>query len=238
VDAVRFGRGIRALRLRRGWRQADLAVSAHCSASAIGRIERGQAEVVTVRQLEAVAAALGSRLILRLDWNGEALDRLLDGAHAELVERLVTVLRLFGWVAEPEATFVIGSERGSIDVLGWHAASNTMLIVEAKSVVPDVQAMLASLDRKVRLAPVIGARYDWRPRAVAALLVVADSRTSRRRIERHQATFTARFPDRIVAIRRFLRDPSSAPRLSGLWFLSTSHGAAARHRRSGRRAGD
>lgn len=41
MDMVRFGRGIRALRMRRGWRQIDLAEAAAVSQSIVSRIERG-----------------------------------------------------------------------------------------------------------------------------------------------------------------------------------------------------
>jgi hypothetical protein len=57
------------------------------------------------------------------------------------------MLRAATWEAVPEATFAIGAERGSVDVLAWHAPTATVLIVEVKSVVPDAQAIT------VRVAP-------------------------------------------------------------------------------------
>jgi hypothetical protein len=140
----------------------------------------------------------------------------------------------------PEATFVIRGERGAIDVLGWHSATASLLVVEVKSVVPDIQGLLAPIDRKARLAADIVAPRGWRPRRVGVLLVIGDTRTSRRRVERHALTFAARFPDRIARVRAFIRDPEGtlAP-LRGLWFLSFSTGATARHRvaRGGVRTG-
>ena len=53
-------------------------------------------------------------------------------------------LRALGWEVVLEATFFIRGERGSIDILGWHATSRVVLVIEVKSVVPDIQAMLAS----------------------------------------------------------------------------------------------
>jgi len=59
MDAVRFGLSIRALRRRRRWRQLDLAEQAGVSRTAISRVERGRADRLTVRALQAVAGALG-----------------------------------------------------------------------------------------------------------------------------------------------------------------------------------
>src|SRR3954463_10511297 len=146
VDSVRFGRGIRALRIRRGWRQEDLASSVGISQSIVSRVERGFGDRLTGRTLERIGSALGARVVLRLDWNGESLDRLLDAAHACLVEDVVGALDHARWEGVPEATFAVRGERGSVDVLAWHAQTATLLIVEVKLVVPDIQAMLAALD--------------------------------------------------------------------------------------------
>ena len=230
MDLVRFGRGVRALRIRRRWRQSDLAAAAHVSPTVVARIERGASDGIPPRKLDAVAAALGARTDLRLSWNGEALDRLLDAGHAAVVEIVATILRGLGWEVVIEATFWVRGERGSVDILAWHAGSRVVLIIEIKSVVPDVQAMLASIDRKVRLAKAIAAERGWSPVAVGALLVIGEDRTARRRIEAHASTFAESFPDRAVAVRRWLAAPEPARPLRGLWFLSARHGVTARHR--------
>jgi transcriptional regulator with XRE-family HTH domain len=229
MDWVRIGRSIRALRRRRRMRQADLASAAGCSQALISRIERGRGDVVLPRTFEAIARAMGARVVTNLDWNGEALDRLLDADHASIVDAIVKILRSAGWETRTEVTFAIGAERGSVDVLAWHPTAGNLLVVEVKSVVPDAQDTLAKLDRKGRLAP----RFvptDWRPRAISSLLVIGDTRTNRRRIAALDATFDAAFPDRIAAIRRFLASPGDQTSLRGLWFLPISTTATARHR--------
>ncbi len=236
MDGVRVGRIIRALRIRRSWRQADLADRVGCSQALIARVERGGADRLTGARLERIVLALGARLVLRVDWNGEAADRLLDADHASLVEDVVGILRRAGWIATPEVTFAIGAERGSIDILAWHAESATLLVIEVKSVVPDVQAMLAIHDRKVRLADRVAAQHEWPPKRIGSLLVIAESRTSRRRVEAHAATFHARFPARAAAVRRFIADPARHEVLHGLWFLSARTGASSRQRVGKRRS--
>ena len=200
VDMVRFGRGIRALRLRKRWRQVDLAAAAGVSQSVVARIERGAGDSVPPRKFDAVAAALGARAELRLSWNGEALDRLLDRGHAALVELVAVLLRGLGWEVVVEATFWVRGERGAVDVLAWHPGMRIVLIVEVKSVVPDIQAMLSSIDRKLRLAMAIARERGWDPVAVGGLLVIGEDRTARRRVDAHRATFAASgFCHRVMA---------------------------------------
>ena len=229
MDMVRFGRGIRALRMRRGWRQRDLAHAAKVSATMVARIERGD-DTVQPRTSNSVAAALGARAEIRLSYKGEALDRWLDAGHAALVDVVAGVLRRFGWDVVIEATFWVRGERGSVDILAWHPMTRIVLIIEVKSVVPDVQAMLASIDRKVRLALAIARERGWEPVAVGALLVIGEDRTARRRVEMHSATFDQAFPARAVAVRRWIAAPDAGIPLRGLWFLSARHGVAPRHR--------
>jgi transcriptional regulator with XRE-family HTH domain len=228
MDAVRFGRSLRALRHRRRWRQADLAEAAGLSRALVARVEGGHGDVVTPRSLARLAQPLGARVTVRLDWHGEALDRLLDEAHAALVEAVVRILRAAGWQVRTEVTFAIGGERGSVDVLAWHERCESLLVVEVKSVIADAQDTLARLHRKVRLATRV-APPEWRVRRVSWLLVVGEGRTNRRRVDALRETFDAAFPDRIASVRQFITDPAERS-LHGLWFLSPATQPSARHR--------
>jgi transcriptional regulator with XRE-family HTH domain len=236
VDLVRFGRGIRALRLRKRWRQVDLATAAGVSQTIVAKIELGRGRRLAIEEYERVAAALDAIFDLLLKWNGEALDRLLDQNHAALVEAIAVRLRAAGWEVRTEVSFAIRGERGSVDVLAWHASTRCVLVIEVKTVVPDVQATLFGLDRKGRLGREIAASVGWHAMSVGRLLVVNGDRTSRRRIDKHSVTFEAALPDRLVSIRRWLRRPVPDAPIRGLMFLSTSSTATTRHRQSGRRA--
>jgi hypothetical protein len=119
-----------------------------------------------------------------------------------------------------EATFSIYGERGSIDVLAWHASTATLLVIEVKSVVPDAQGTLAPLDRKTRLAAAIARERGWKPNVVGRLLIVGDRMRSRRRIAALAALFDAALPSRGHDVRRWLRFPQGE--LAGLMFLSDS----------------
>lgn len=174
-----------------------------------------------------VAAALDARLDLALRWRGEALDRLLDSAHARLVECVVELLAACGWDVAVEVSFAIGGERGSIDVFARHRATGVLLVVEVKTVVPDNQAMLHALDRKVRLAPRIAAERGWSAVGpVARILVVAEGTTARRRVATLGATYRTVLPMRGPAVRAWLRRPTGP--MAGLLFLPYATGVTTR----------
>jgi transcriptional regulator with XRE-family HTH domain len=221
MDRQRFGRSLRALRQRLGWRQADLARRCGMSQPAVSRLERGQLGGATIGAVEGLIVGLGAELDMRVRWHGEELDRLLDAPHAAIVERLIEILTALGWQCGAEVTFEVAGERGSVDVLAWHPPTGRLLVVETKSVVPDMQQMLSSLDRKVRLAGSIAARRGWRATGVARAIVLAGTATNRRRAERFGMTLRAVLPADGLAMRRWLADPAG-PCPAALWFLSDS----------------
>jgi len=140
------------------------------------------------------------------------------------------MLAAAGWDVHLEVTFQVRGERGSIDVLALQPARRAALVVEVKSVVPDMQSMLASLDRKVRLLPIILRERGWGDghEAVSQVLFLPGDRTSRRRVERHAATFDRTLPTRTIAVKRWLASPSGE--ISGIHFLSDVTATGARHR--------
>lgn len=183
----------------------------------ISRLERGRIGATTVSKLRRVTEALEADLDVRVRWNGESLDRLLDQAHAALVEVVVERLRSAGWEVEVEVSFAIGAERGSVDVAAYHHDRGMVLVVEVKSVVPDSQATIHGLDRKAGLAPHLAGARRWGYRGVARLLVIGDSSTSRRRISQLAVTYGVAFPTVGRAALRWLRHPVEP--ISGLVFL-------------------
>jgi transcriptional regulator with XRE-family HTH domain len=222
VDPVRLGLSLRALRIRRGWRQADLANRAGISRGTISALERGWLGSVSVSALARVATALEGDLDVRVRWRGAELDRLLDEGHARLVDLVAARLAKLGWSVAVEVTFSVYGERGSIDLLAFHAATGALLVVEMKTVVPDFQATVSALDRKARLAPDLALAREWNARATGRLLVIEATSTSRDRLARLGAAVGAAFPSRGAVVREWLARPSGA--LSGLLFVrSASH---------------
>jgi transcriptional regulator with XRE-family HTH domain len=233
VDTVRFGLAVRALRRKAGWTQSQLGLRVGASSSAVSRIERGRADVATVRSLERVANELGARLVLRIFWQGEALDRLLDSEHARLVEWTVRWLQNAGWEVIPEVTFQVRGERGSIDVLARHG-TGPVLVIEVKSVVPDIQALLSNLDRKVRLAADVARERGWPVRSVSQMLILPADRTARRRVEAVRSTTRAALPDGTVTARNWVKRPMG--QVAAVVFVPNVTHTATRHRVRGARS--
>jgi transcriptional regulator with XRE-family HTH domain len=226
MDVIRVGLSLRALRRRRRLSQDRLAARVGLSRQSIVRIERGHADSVTIRTLVRVATALGASVNLRILWHGEALDRLLDAAHADLTDAVLQMLRSRRWEVATELSFNMHGDRGTIDILAFHADTGSLLVIEIKSVVPDLQAMLGTLDRKVRVAEAVASQREWRAQTVSRLLVLPDDRTARRRVERHAAVFLTALPSRTVAVRQWLKAPVG--RLAGILFLSDARHVSTR----------
>lgn len=228
MDDFRFGTVIRLTRQARAWRQRDLSDRSGVSQSAISRIERGQIGPQSIDSLRMVAAALDIRLDLVPRWHGGDLDRLLNRAHSALHESVARMFRdeLPAWMLAPEVSFAIYAERGVIDVLAWHPGRRSLLVIELKTEVVDVNELLGTLDRKRRLAGKIGAGRGWDAVSVSAWLIICDSRTSRRRVEAHAAMLAGALPDDRRKIRQWLRDPVGG--VAGLTFWTDTRVAGAR----------
>ncbi len=117
-------------------------------------------------------------------------------------------------------TFSVYGERGSIDILAWHARSRSLLVIELKTELADLQDTVSTLDRKVRLAMQIARERGWEPVSVSTWLVIADGRHNRRSVDRHAAFLRSRFPADGHAVMRWMRRPVG--RVEALSFLSSA----------------
>lgn len=222
MDARKVGRLHRALRHRLKWRQVDVATKSGVSRTKISGIETGNLECVSLTELERAVLALGARLDISII-GGPSFDRLLDEGHARLAALVAAQLKRFGWAVQFEVTFARMGERGSIDLLAWHAGTRSLLVVEIKTELVSVEGLLRPLDVKVRLAPEIAARFGWRPLSVSRLVALPENSTARRTVARHADTLRAALPARSHEVRSWLANPAGA--LSGMWFLSSASAA-------------
>lgn len=225
MDDRRVGRVVREVRIRRGWRQRDLAAAADVSQALISRIELGRLERVSLARLRAVGATLDIAVSIDAWWRSGELDRLIDRGHAALVEFVVGELHDHGWLTRVEVTFNHFGERGSADIVAWHAPTRTLLIIEVKTRIGDVQATVSTFQRKVRLLPEILRREEgWEAASVDRLLVIADTQANRSVVRHHQRIFDSIWPERTSASRRWIRrptvpHPSGRHGFGGIWFL-------------------
>lgn len=214
----RAGRLIATVRRHLSLRQSDVGRMAKVDQTVVSLIERGQLERVSLARFRQVCAALSIEPVLDLRWRNGLVDRLIDRVHAAIVEVVVAELRALGWEVLPEFTFNVYGERGSVDVLAWHPAMRALLIVEVKSRLTDLQAMLMSISRKIRLVPpLVADERGWERLALGRIVVMADTRANRATVAAHRSTFESSFPSRTVEARRWLRSPTGD--LAGLWFV-------------------
>jgi transcriptional regulator with XRE-family HTH domain len=242
MDDAQVGSVFRAVRIRRGLSQEQVAVASGVCRSVVSLIERGGLEDTSVRSVRRVAVALGVSLTLVPRWRGADLAELLDERHAAMVRGVVARLTARGWQTLPERTFSVWGERGAIDVLAWHAAEKALLCVEVKTRLPDLQDLLSTMDRKRRLAPGLVRELGWRPIAVGSVLALPAETWARHVVARFAPVFAAALPMRAGEVQRWLRQPERD--LRGIWFMlndvsgGTKHGSGGsmrvRPRRSAR----
>jgi transcriptional regulator with XRE-family HTH domain len=224
----RVGAVLRAVRICRGLRQVDLARLAVVSPMTVSRLEHGQLEALTVRAIRRIARVLEVRMdFAPWSWHGD-LHRFATAEHAALVESVVRALIALGWDARAEVSFNRDGDRGFVDILAWHVATRTLLVIEIKTEIVDVGEMLGTLSRKQRLAGAIARELGWTPDVVATALIVRDRRTNRRRVDDHRATIRTVLPDDGRRLRAFLRHPAGS--LAAVAFWPNEHPGVVRQR--------
>jgi hypothetical protein len=194
------------------------------SRSLVAAFEARRIDSTSVGTLRAIAAALDATFAIEIRWRGGALDRLLDERHAHVASAVIGILRATAWLTQPEVSYAHYAERGSIDILAWHPATRTLLVIEVKSQLVSVEETLRKLDEKVRLGPGVAAeRFGWRPTATGRVLVLPGSSTNHRHVRAHEPVFEAALPARTDHVRGWLRSPRGS--LAGILFVSDVTGA-------------
>jgi transcriptional regulator with XRE-family HTH domain len=187
------------LRIGRGWRQRDVGTKAKLSAAAIGRHENGI--LGSPDALERHAAAFSLRLDLTLHGRAGELARLADEEHAAIVEAVAATFRRLRFVMETEASFSEWGERGRIDLLAFDPRSGTLVIVEAKTQLLDLQDLFGALNIKERLGSTLSSLRGWQVRHRASVLAVAVTSANREVVGAHPSLFAGFAVRRLSAFR-------------------------------------
>jgi transcriptional regulator with XRE-family HTH domain len=200
IDA---GRIVRSARFAIGWSQRELGRRAGLAQTAISRLERGLPTGLCLDDLERIATALGGTFRLMFDAPFLAdRARQRDRVHARCVAHVASRLRRLGWIVETEVEIDGRNGPGWIDVLAFHVASGTLLVIEIKTEIHDfgrIQRTLAWYERRA-----VSAARDrgWVVRRShgALLLLATDAVDARLRENRHLAdeAFRGRAADLIA----------------------------------------
>ena len=118
---------------------------------------------------------------------------------------------------EPEVSFSIYGERGIIDILAWHAATRSLLVIELKTLIVDVQALVGDVDRKRRLAKQVARDRGWDAATVSSWVIVVRSATNQRRVAAHRTMLRTALPTDGRTMRGWLRKPAGAMRGLSMW---------------------
>jgi hypothetical protein len=185
-------------------------------------LENGDLGHLSLATVERIAAAVDVRLELLGRWRGGDGERLLNWRHSLLADSFSAAIRArHGWRVEAEISSSIYGERGVIDQLAWHEASSHLLVFELKTEFVDINEMLGTIDRKVRLARTIATARGWASHAVSVWVIAPSTRTNRRHAAQHAALLRTRLRLDGRQLRPFLRNPSEAT--SGLAFWTDSN---------------
>jgi len=222
------------VRIRRGWRQSDLARRCGVSQATISRIERGHFAGFSLATIRRVAVVIDVRVDVIARWRAGDLDRLLNAGHSSLHESIARTFRdLPDWVVAPEVSFAVYGERGVIDILAWHPGRRALLVIELKTDIADVNELVGTADRKRRLAVDAAVGRGWLRRGdpppdVSVWIIVRGTRTNRRRVAAHVAMLRAAYPVDGRTMGDWLRNPRRA--VSALSFWSDGPGGGTHSR--------
>jgi len=184
------------MRFERTKRHADLSI-AH-----VGPVLHRVVVGIRTRELARDLEGRGYPSPAGMGWTHKAVTRLLIGS---------------GWEVAPEVSFNHYGERGVIDLVAWHPAARTLLIVELKTEIVDVNELLGVMDRRCRIAPQAVRERGWVAHDTSAWIIVAESRTNRRRIAEFRSVLRAAFPEDGRTVAGWLCRPTRQQR--ALWIL-------------------
>ena len=209
----KVGALFRAVRIRSRKRQQDVAGGAGIARWRISAIERGHLDAISIGQMRSIASQLDIRVEIGASWRGGDGTRVVNERHSRMHELIAARLAATpGWEFATEVTFSEWGERGTIDILAWHAASRTLLVIELKTELPDPAGLVAQVDRYRRLAPKVGRARGWDALTVATWVFVAESDFNRDQLARHRLMVRNAFPLDGRFLRRWFRDPSRGSR--------------------------
>jgi transcriptional regulator with XRE-family HTH domain len=218
VSDQRVGAAFRAVRLRRGWRQSDVAVAVGVAEGLISALENGRLGQASLASIRKVGAAFDMEIEVRARWRGGELDRLINTRHNQLAVAVSEYLTALGWLVDPEVSFSYFGERGVVDLLAWHPATATLLVVEIKTEIVDPQELLGTFDKKRRLAGRIARDRGLQPKSVSAWLVVAEGSTNRKHVSRFASLLRASLPADGKTMAAWLAAPHGS--VAGISFFS------------------
>ena len=191
-----FGHQIRSTRIALDVPLAEVAARVGLTPSYIARVERGRANP-TIGAVESLFDALG----IEVDWQlrgpvfiGDA--RRGDVVHARCLSYAQRRLEAAGWHVAREVEVVHGRHHAWIDLLAFHPATRTLLIVECKTRAEDAGAIERQVTWYERVAMEQARALGWEAVRTMTWLLVLASDEAETDLARHREAFATSFPRR------------------------------------------
>jgi transcriptional regulator with XRE-family HTH domain len=203
--AETIGSGLAEARRARGWSQRRLATDSGVPQTVISAIERAALRHPPLETVGVLCAALDAELLVEIRAAhvvGRTDQR--DPAHAACVGTVIRILERAAWVVASEVEIVTGRSHGFIDLLAYDAARRRILVIEIKTEVRDVGGLDRQVGWYLREARGAAARLGWRPRSVAAVVIVLATAAADAAIVANRRVLDQAFPRRGRAVREAL----------------------------------
>lgn len=204
-------------RRRLGWTQRELAHRSGLSQSTVSRLENQLLDKTAVRAalrlLEAMGGGARIGIATPVILQGS---RQRDAAHATCVAYVHRRLVRAGWKVCQEVEIILGRTHGWIDLLAFHPATSTLLVIEVKTELHDLGRLQRSLSWYTREAPRAALRLGWRPRRVVGCVLLLATDGNERRLQANRAGLEQAFPCRYEALMALIYDPNSRSGTPGL----------------------
>lgn len=213
---MRIGTIVLDGRLRRGMSKSELAERSGVSRQMVAAVEADTANPT----LDIVAALLdGLRLDIEVVARGPVNigpTRQRDPAHARCSAYLQRRFDAAGWLTAREVRIEDGRYVGWIDLLAFHEASGTLLIIEIKTRIDDLGAIERSIDWYQRAAVGAARRLGWTPTRAAPWLVALATDEVDEGIRANRSALALSFPVRAAEMSAMMTDPAGSTLGRGL----------------------
>ena len=191
--------------------QAELAAAVGVSRSLIAGIETGR-----VNATLDVVMRIGDALDLNLQIVGQrpvVIDPRPSGVlHGRCSAYVGRRLARRGWSTRREVEIVHGRWHGWIDILAFHPATSTLVVIEIKTQVDDLGAIERQLSWYEREADKVARTMGWRPTTIATWLLLLQTEEVETAIRRERDLLRVGFP---VRASQMLAVVEGAPPTSG-----------------------
>jgi DNA-binding XRE family transcriptional regulator len=183
--------------------QQELASAVGASRSHIAGIETGRVNP-SLDLVMRIGEALGVDLQL-VGQRPVIIDpRSGDLVHARCSGYVDRRFHRAGWLTRREVEVVHARSHGWIDLLAFHPATGTLVIVEVKTRLDDLGAIERQMAWYERTAADTALRFGWRPKAVTSWLLLLASEEVETAVLRSRDVLREAFGDRASEMRAVL----------------------------------